>query len=890
MSYSCAESSRRGWSLVFPLFIAVVATAWGGPASAEVAGDLMLRTAPDPGASGGAEAEVVAVDATLLAAAPQTLWLELEAGLPELVHRTAFEVVGDTAVWRGSFADDPPGYSSVTISLVGDLVVGTFQRLGRATYLLRPRGPGRGVLLRVAPGSGLEEISAWRRAASEASPGEAPLPPGSAPSTDPPSVTARASATVMIDMLFIVTPLAQADGATLSQAQHSVDVLNTVLANSSVPGRVRIAGLVVEDLDLEGSATLSQLLQRSMDHPRAQQLQNEHMADLVTVLFKSPEETLGCGVANPLPSNATNANHGSRAYIAMASWCLPSAGVSGNVISEYAMAMGANRNPEIATDPRLIPYARAHVVEGEFRTMMAYATAECDCPPVLHQLSDPRATIRGVPAGIVDERDNARAIWENLALVASFRGAQQAQPPGPKPPVVPPPVAPSGLTAAAQSATEVVLGWSDNADDETGYQVHRRAMGGSWAKVADLPADSTGHTVTGLEPGVTYDFRVRAVSPAGKSAYSNIASATTPKTPAAPAGLAAEPASSTAILLSWEEVEGATSYEVRLRTADPAADAVAPLVFAAGGSAVGDLTPSTPYTFHVRAVNAQGPSPWSVPVSATTYGAAGALAPCDAGGSSLCLLDGRFEVRTRWRNPREPFNHGDGSARAIVDSKRSGLFTFFNLDNVELVVKMLDGRPVNQAFWVFYGALSDVEYWVSVRDTETGELMTYRNPPEEICGRGDTTAFVEEVPAEAGAVATLAGPLPGLAADGLQTVAAAEGSCVPGPEALCLTDGRFRVEVDWTNPRVEGDQGTGKVFDGIGTDLSGYFWFFREDNLELAVKILDGRSINGHFWIFWGGLTDVGYTLRVTDTVTDVVHEFENPPLTLCGGAETGVL
>jgi len=38
------------------------------------------------------------------------------------------------------------------------------------------------------------------------------------------------------------------------------------------------------------------------------------------------------------------------------------------------------------------------------------------------------------------------------------------------------------------------------------------------------------------------------------------------------------------------------------------------------------------------------------------------------------------------------------------------------------------------------------------------------------------------------------------------------------------------------------------------------------------------------------GLSDVGYTLRVTDTVSDTVDEFVKPPLSLCGGAETGVL
>ena len=57
------------------------------------------------------------------------------------------------------------------------------------------------------------------------------------------------------------------------------------------------------------------------------------------------------------------------------------------------------------------------------------------------------------------------------------------------------------------------------------------------------------------------------------------------------------------------------------------------------------------------------------------------------------------------------------------------------------MVKILDGTTVNGHFWVFYGALSDVEYTLRVTDTMTGAVRTYTNPPGSICGRADTTAF-----------------------------------------------------------------------------------------------------------------------------------------------------
>ena len=59
------------------------------------------------------------------------------------------------------------------------------------------------------------------------------------------------------------------------------------------------------------------------------------------------------------------------------------------------------------------------------------------------------------------------------------------------------------------------------------------------------------------------------------------------------------------------------------------------------------------------------------------------------------------------------------------------------------------------------------------------------------------------------------------------------------------------------------------------TSDSGYFWFFGNTNVELLVKILDGRGTNGHFWVFYGALTDVQYTIKVTDTETGAVKLYQ---------------
>ncbi|HEX4965600.1 MAG TPA: PPC domain-containing protein [Thermoanaerobaculia bacterium] len=111
------------------------------------------------------------------------------------------------------------------------------------------------------------------------------------------------------------------------------------------------------------------------------------------------------------------------------------------------------------------------------------------------------------------------------------------------------------------------------------------------------------------------------------------------------------------------------------------------------------------------------------------------------------------------------------------------------------------------------------------------------------------------------------------------------GSCVPAPESACLLSNRFRVEVTFTNQHDNDTKGTGKTLPG--TDQTTYFWFFSKENTELVLKMVDGRPLNNHFWVFHGGLSDVDYVIKVTDTVTGVVHTYHNPAGKLTSEADT---
>ncbi len=83
------------------------------------------------------------------------------------------------------------------------------------------------------------------------------------------------------------------------------------------------------------------------------------------------------------------------------------------------------------------------------------------------------------------------------------------------------------------------------------------------------------------------------------------------------------------------------------------------------------------------------------------------------------------------------------------------------------------------------------------------------------------------------------------------------------PQGL-LDHDRFIVAVEW---RDHGnDRGFGRPRPLSGDALG--FWFFREDNVEMLVKLLNGCALNGHYWLLASAATDVEYTLRVSDRFT----------------------
>ncbi len=267
---------------------------------------------------------------------------------------------------------------------------------------------------------------------------------------------------------------------------------------------------------------------------------------------------------------------------------------------------------------------------------------------------------------------------------------------------------------------------------------------------------------------------------------------------------------------------------------------------------------------------------------------------CQPNSTTLCLNEDRFRVQVSWTD----FVGQSGSGQGIELTDDTGTFWFFSPDNVELVIKVLDGcfDPFN-TFWVFAGGLTDVGVEISVTDTLTNEIRTYSNalgsafvPIQDLdafatCDAPGATGGSDAMTLAASEMDRLLVELDrngqadvfssGLEPSGLPPVAKESPvGCVSDDDTLCVAGGRFEIEMIWNT----GEQtGNGRVIQL--TNDTGAFWFFSPANVEAVVKVLDACDLDpfNNFWVFAAGLTDVEVTLRVTDTQTGETQQWLNP-------------
>lgn len=275
-----------------------------------------------------------------------------------------------------------------------------------------------------------------------------------------------------------------------------------------------------------------------------------------------------------------------------------------------------------------------------------------------------------------------------------------------------PPSAPSGLSGTAVSSSQTNLSWTDNSNNETGFEIERKTgASGTYARIATTAADITSYQDTGLTPGTTYYYRVRAINAVGNSLYSNEFIVTTPSVPAAPSGLTGSASSNTQVNLAWtDNATNETGFEIERKTGVSGTYArIATTAANVTSYQNTGLTAGTTYYYRVRAVNGVGNSPYSGEFSVTPDVDPPVLSPVTTPG-------------TTDRNPATPELDVDRNSTVTYRSSAADItpFTWQWIYKInggpEVVYRSGSGPNITDAVFTYGSTDVDYEWIIRVRD------------------------------------------------------------------------------------------------------------------------------------------------------------------------------
>jgi hypothetical protein len=189
--------------------------------------------------------------------------------------------------------------------------------------------------------------------------------------------------------------------------------------------------------------------------------------------------------------------------------------------------------------------------------------------------------------------------------------------------------APSALTAT-QSATNangsIVLKWTDNSADESGFEVMRSTDGTNYSLATTLASNTTTFTQSGLTDATTYYFKVRAINATMASTFTaaaSVATAAETSVPASPSSLTVSNSSvypQSRLILKWtDNSTREDGYEVwRATSSGGTYTRIATLGVNAKEYYNDGLPRRYKYYYKVRAYNSRGYSSYSSIANGTT--------------------------------------------------------------------------------------------------------------------------------------------------------------------------------------------------------------------------------------------------------------------------------
>lgn len=358
--------------------------------------------------------------------------------------------------------------------------------------------------------------------------------------------------------------------------------------------------------------------------------------------------------------------------------------------------------------------------------------------------------------------------------------------------------------------------------------------------------------------------------------------------PTAPGNLTGTPTGSTSVRLTWvDRSDDETGFDVQLRQTGSGWRTAATLPANSVSADVTGLEPGGRYDFRVRSFNSGGRSASNV---VTIVLSAAEYTDCEPSGPQIVFTHG-YTVSMCIEHEKD----GEIVTADAVDyelgSRESGLLYFFDRDNSEVLIKVLDACRENGHRWVFVAPVTTLAFNLYVDETATEKRWTHRNP------RGGATATTESdltafpCSPEPAASTTVADG--GAGFDGVDLVDAGFPAAPAPPTSLARVEPPSSGPVRVTQPISAGEAAAcepqpvttlrggytvnmcvehvrngetvvEEVKDyGLDSEQSAILYFFERSNAEVLIKLLDGCAINGHRWAFVAPVTTLAFNLSI---------------------------
>ncbi|MYD24030.1 MAG: hypothetical protein F4X04_17620 [Holophagales bacterium] len=349
--------------------------------------------------------------------------------------------------------------------------------------------------------------------------------------------------------------------------------------------------------------------------------------------------------------------------------------------------------------------------------------------------------------------------------------------------------------------------------------------------------------------------------------------------PTAPGNLTGTSTGPTSVRLSWvDRSDDETGFEVQVRRRGGGWRTDSTVPANATTADVMGLTPGGRYDFRVRSFNGSGRSPSN---AVTIVLPSTDFSDCEPR-EPLITFDHGYTVSmcVEYRNGEGELVKEDAKDYNL-ESRESGILYFFDKDNAEVLVKVLDTCRISDYIWVYVAPVTTLAFNLQIENVATGQTWEHRNPR----GGGDaaTASALKHFPCDPGTgvvagtvasgeqgVVTAADPRRGVdlvdagfrPASIQQALTAGERSdCEPQPVATMKGGYEVAMCVEFLK---DGEPSSTPVKDyGLDSEQSAILYFFNRGNAEVLIKVLQPPPGNCGRWVFVAPVTDLAFNIEV---------------------------